>query len=171
MKEKIKTLAGKGNLQARPGSRQWSIAVRLEMQSAIDDALFAIKQIEAYRDLMLEHGVDLLDSEGDDFWGEFNRFASEPRPYGLGCSRELIDEAIALKEKITGDFEEITEELHDLAIGGNHAKVDDLLEQHGFYSVGFDKEHEAERFCRFRGGKPQFLLYSRISDSVWKLEV
>ena len=171
MEEKLTTLSNAGNLGAKPGSRQWSIAVRLELHSHIDDMLFAIKQIEAYRNLMLEHGVDLLNSKGKDFWGEFDRFAEEPRPYGLGCPRKLIDEAIALAEKITGDFDEIVETLDHIAGCGRNSEVDSLLEKHGFYSVGFDPEHEAERFCRFKSGKPEFLLYSRISDRVWKLEI
>ena len=69
-----------------------------------------------------------------------------------------------------GEFEKLIEYLDDIAGRSDHLTVEKLIEQKGFYPVGDNKEHEANMYCRIVDGNPQFLMHSRISDSVKKME-
>jgi hypothetical protein len=84
-----------GNLSAPPGSRDWAIAVRLELQFTLnnvkgdaehlDDMIALIREHQGYRQLTNRKGRPFLSYES---------FCVEPQPFGLGYRTEDINRII-----------------------------------------------------------------------------
>ncbi|MHC5935204.1 hypothetical protein [Nostoc sp.] len=118
LKAHIKTLGNAGDLTALPGSRAWAIAVRLEIQAVLHDAMFNAQQLKAWRDLMKEYDgyQQLVDEYGKTF-KTYEELCKAQPPFGLGCESSNIDKII--KELELAD--EKTFELQKLPLkqGGN----------------------------------------------------
>jgi len=95
LKSYIETLGNAGNLNAKPVSLQWAIAVRLEMQSVLGDAKFSSRQIQAWQNLMKENKGfrQLVDKNGKPF-KSYEQFCNAQPPFGLGCQSSEIDRII-----------------------------------------------------------------------------
>ncbi|NEN89009.1 MAG: hypothetical protein F6K48_08825 [Okeania sp. SIO3H1] len=95
LKSHIETLGNAGNLNATPGSRPWAIAVRLEMQSVLNDITFNARQLKAWRDLMKKQvGYRQLVNEGGKAFKTYEQFCKAKPPFGLGCVPSEIDQVI-----------------------------------------------------------------------------
>ncbi|MBD2560966.1 MULTISPECIES: hypothetical protein [Nostoc] len=118
LKAHIETLGNAGDLNALPGSRPWAIAVKLEMQAVIHDAVFNAQQLKAWRDLMKEYDgyQQLVDEHGKPFKSYEELCKAQP-PFGLGCEPLDIDKLISELEL----SDEKTFELEKLPLkqGGN----------------------------------------------------
>ncbi len=95
LKAHIKTLGNAGDLTALPGSRSWAIAVKLEMQAVLHDAVFNAQQLKAWRDLMKEYDgyQQLVDEHGKPF-KTYEELCKAQPPFGLGCEPSDIDKII-----------------------------------------------------------------------------
>ncbi|MBD6614966.1 hypothetical protein FNW02_03635 [Komarekiella sp. 'clone 1'] len=118
LKAHIETLGNAGDLNALPGSRPWAIAVKLEMQAVIHDAVFNAQQLKAWRDLMKEYDgyQQLVDEHGKPF-KTYEELCKAQPPFGLGCEPLDIDKLISELEL----SDEKTFELEKLPLkqGGN----------------------------------------------------
>jgi hypothetical protein len=95
LKAHIKTLGNAGDLTATPGSLSWAIAVRLEMQAVLHDAIFNAQQLKAWRDLMKEyHGYQQLVNEHGNSFKSYEELCKAQPPFGLGCESSDIDKII-----------------------------------------------------------------------------
>lgn len=111
LKAHIKTLGNAGDLTALPGSRAWAIAVRLEMQAVLHDAMFNAQQLKAWRDLMKEYDgyQQLVDEHGKPF-KTYEELCKTQPPFGLGCEASDIDKIIKeleLADEKTFDLEKL----------------------------------------------------------------
>ncbi|MGF1932814.1 MAG: hypothetical protein RM347_000185 [Nostoc sp. ChiQUE02] len=95
LKAHIRTLGNAGDLTAPPGSQAWAIAVRLEMQAVLHDAVFNAQQLKAWRDLMKEYDgyQQLVDEYGKPF-KTYEELCKAQPPFGLGCEPSDIDKII-----------------------------------------------------------------------------
>ncbi|MEH2374197.1 hypothetical protein [Nostoc sp.] len=95
LKAHIKTLGNAGDLTAPPGSRPWAIAVKLEIQAVLHDAVFNAQQLKAWRDLMKEYNgyQQLVDERGKPFKSYEELCKTQP-PFGLGYESSDIDKII-----------------------------------------------------------------------------
>lgn len=99
LKANIKTLGNAGDLTAPPGSLPWAIAVRLEMQSVLHDAMFNAQQLKAWRDLMKEYnGYKQLVDENGNYFKTYEELCQAKPPFGLGCESSDIDQIIKQME-------------------------------------------------------------------------
>ena len=97
----LSQLNTKGDLSAKPGSPDWSIALKLEMQSYLHDIRFDAEQIKAWLKLFQENsGFEVLakNLNGDKFesWEEF---CETRKPFGLGCSLDELQKILAILEE------------------------------------------------------------------------
>ena len=74
-----------GNLGASPGSPAWAIAVRIELQIALDRKEVAESHLSTWLRLFQEHQGwrALKDSQGNPF-RSWESFCAAPYPFGLG---------------------------------------------------------------------------------------
>ncbi|MEJ1936998.1 hypothetical protein WDZ92_42950 [Nostoc sp. NIES-2111] len=95
LKAHIKTLGNAGDLTATPGSLSWAIAVRLEMQAVLHDAMFNAQQLKAWHDLMKEHhGYQQLVDEHGNYFKSYEELCKARPPFGLGCESSTIEKII-----------------------------------------------------------------------------
>ncbi|MEH1843036.1 MAG: hypothetical protein V7L20_30965 [Nostoc sp.] len=107
LKAHIETLGNAGDLNALPGSRSWAIAVKLELQAVLHDAMFNAQQLKAWRDLMKEYDgyQQLVDEHGKPF-KTYEELCKAQPPFGLGCEASDIDKIIKeLESSNTKTFE------------------------------------------------------------------
>lgn len=85
-----------GSLDAPPGSERWAIAVKVEIQCALDSRDFDVSRLQRWISLMREHEgwKTLLDANGKPF-DSYEAFSVAPRPFGLGYATADIDHIIA----------------------------------------------------------------------------
>ncbi len=84
-----------GNLTATPGSRDWAIAVRLELQGTLHDMKADASHLDAMYRLMLTHkGYEQLTDEQGRPFADFTAFCLARLPYGLGMPPAMIDRLI-----------------------------------------------------------------------------
>lgn len=82
-----------GDLHAEPGTRDWAVAVRLEIQSCLHDRASNAEMLEMWLKGMREHGGwrTLKDQRGKPF-ASYAAFCKAPPPFGLGKGpTELAD--------------------------------------------------------------------------------
>lgn len=96
LKAHLETLGNAGDLTAPVGSRPWAIAVRLEMQAVLHDAVFNAQQLKAWRDLIKEYDgyQRLVDEHGKPFKSYEDLCKAKP-PFGFGCESSNIDKIIS----------------------------------------------------------------------------
>jgi hypothetical protein len=81
-----------GDLAAPPGSRDWAVAVRLQLQASLNAFPGSTQHLSNLRDLMREHkGYRHLTDHRDRPFATYAAFCKEPQPYGLGYDPEVID--------------------------------------------------------------------------------
>jgi len=92
----ISTLNAHGDLSAPPGSRPWAIAVRRELQSAIDNRESDTMNLKRFLLLMEQHeGYKVLtDARGRPF-RSYRAFCEARHPIGLGYDPEMLQLVIA----------------------------------------------------------------------------
>ncbi len=84
-----------GDLTATPGSREWAIAVRLELQGTLYDIKAHTRHLDAMYRLMATHtGYEQLTDEQGQPFADFTAFCLARPPYGLGMPPEVIDRLI-----------------------------------------------------------------------------
>src|SRR5262245_36327264 len=84
-----------GDLHAAPGSHDWAVAMRLELQAklhasetdaeSLRDYLLAMRKFEGWR--------ELSDARGNAF-GSFELFCAAGHPYGLGYDVDALDHIV-----------------------------------------------------------------------------
>jgi hypothetical protein len=91
-----------GNLSAPPGSRPWSVAMRLEIQSVLRDERSSAEHMGTLLRLFVQHNGfrELEDDKGKRF-PTFESFCLCKPPWGLGYSRDDIDRII--KERASAE--------------------------------------------------------------------
>lgn len=89
------TLYGAGDKEAVPGSPQWAIAVRLQLQSYLKEHQSNVEDLEVAIRAMVKHeGWRHLKSRSGQQFESFEAFSRESRPWGLGYECGAIDEII-----------------------------------------------------------------------------
>jgi hypothetical protein len=84
-----------GNLSAPPGSRDWAVAVRLELQFTLNNVKGDAEHLDAMISLIREHQGyrQLTNLKGRTFLS-YESFCVEPQPFGLGYRIEDINRII-----------------------------------------------------------------------------
>ncbi len=81
-----------GDRSADPGSREWALAVRLDIQANLHQWDDDVKNVKAFIELMVRHeGWRKLEDRRRRPFDSFADFCKEREPYGLGHDPELID--------------------------------------------------------------------------------
>ncbi len=94
---KVNTLASlePGDLAAPPGSQPWAIAVRLQIQSLLNDGGSNVKQLRTWLEGIEEHsGYSQLTDENGEAFSSYAEFCKAKQPWGLGSSPEIIEKMI-----------------------------------------------------------------------------
>jgi hypothetical protein len=93
------TLMSAGDLGAPPGSREWAIAVKVEIQLALDDATRRAEDLETWVKGMEESRGYLLlpDPEGNPFTS-YKAFCRAKPPWGIGKDPKLIAQMIGKRK-------------------------------------------------------------------------
>lgn len=104
MKARVKpteTLNERGNLAAEPGSRDWAIAMRLEILSLLADNESSAKHLRmTVLDMQERHGYKHLFRENGKPFLTFEEFCVERQPFGLGYESRVIQHIIEEREDI-----------------------------------------------------------------------
>jgi hypothetical protein len=89
------TLDEVGNLNAPPGSRDWAVAVCLDIQSTLNDVKGDAEHLDVMIALIREHKGyrQLKDRRGRPF-ATYEAFCIEKQPFGLGYRTDDIDRII-----------------------------------------------------------------------------
>ncbi len=89
-------ILGVGDLSAEPGSQQWAIRVRAEIQVAIKNTSTDRKQLDEWLRIMQKYSgyKSLEDSRGRPFTS-YEMFCVEKVPWGLGYSTKDLDRIVA----------------------------------------------------------------------------
>jgi hypothetical protein len=100
MSKSVETLGEPGDLTAAPGSREWAIAVRLELQSGIRETKSDAASVLSWRRLFEKHaGYRVLpDADGQPFQS-YRAFCEAQPPRGLGYDPDVL--AQILEERKT----------------------------------------------------------------------
>jgi hypothetical protein len=90
------TLMTPGDLAAPPGSREWAIAVRTEIQLALKDTTRRAEDLEIWvRGMESNRGYLQLPGPDGDPFASFEEFCCAKPPWGVGYDRKLIEQIIA----------------------------------------------------------------------------
>ncbi len=88
----LRTLGNVGDRSAKPGSRDWALAVRLDIQANLHQWSDDVKTVKAFIELMIRHeGWRTLEDRRGRVFSSFADFCKEREPYGLGHDPDLID--------------------------------------------------------------------------------
>jgi hypothetical protein len=83
---------GVGNLGAKPGSREWAIAVRARIQVAIKNTSADYASLQRWLETMQRHnGYKALEDSRGRAFTSYESFCVEKLPYGLGYSVDALD--------------------------------------------------------------------------------
>lgn len=89
------TLDETGDLAAPPGSQPWAIAVRLQIQSFLNDSVGDVKQLRTWLKGIEEHsGYTQLTNENGEAFSSYAEFCKTKQPWGLGSSPEIIEQKL-----------------------------------------------------------------------------
>ena len=112
-----------GGIGATPGTPQWALAIKLKLQSVLQNKIAVnAEQLKAWRELMRQPVAynQLLDRFGRQFHNYEELCRAQP-PYGLGCEPEELDRLIEkLELKDTKPVEVPTDPLKDLGNPSNY---------------------------------------------------
>ncbi len=82
-KVKTLTLDETGDLAAPPGSQPWAIAVRLQIQSLLNDNAGGVKQLRSWLEKIEEHsGYSQLANEDGETFSSYADFCKAKQPWG-----------------------------------------------------------------------------------------
>ncbi len=102
MGTRFSTLGDVGSLAAPPGSRDWAVAVRLELQAALSSFRGSADHLQTMLALMRRHeGWRQLAGEDRQPFATYEAFCAAPVPLGLGWQAERLDQAIGRGEPAT----------------------------------------------------------------------
>lgn len=89
------TVGEAGDMNASPGSREWALAVSLEIYAILNDVRGDAEHLDVMLTLFREHKgwQQLADRRGRPF-ASYEVFCVAPRPHGLGYRTEDIDRII-----------------------------------------------------------------------------
>lgn len=89
------TLDETGDLAAPPGSQPWAIAVRLQIQSFLNDNAGGVKQLRSWLEGIEEHsGYSQLKNEDGETFSSYAEFCNAKQPWGLGYAPEIIEQKL-----------------------------------------------------------------------------
>lgn len=89
------TLGEVGDLKAEPGSRDWAIAVRIDIRTTLNDVKGDAKHLDVMLSLMRQHhGYRQLTNRRGKPFNSYEAFCVEPQPFGLGYRTDDIDRII-----------------------------------------------------------------------------
>lgn len=89
------TLDETGDLAAPPGSQPWAIAVRLQIQSFLNDNAGGVKQLRSWLEGIEEHsGYSQLTNEDGETFSSYAEFCNAKQPWGLGYAPEIIEQKL-----------------------------------------------------------------------------
>jgi hypothetical protein len=102
MKIRTSTLDEIGDLSAPPGTRDWAVAVCLDIQATLNDVKGDAEHLDVMVGLIREHKGyrQLADKRGRPF-ATYEAFCVAPQPYGLGYRREDIERIIGERKART----------------------------------------------------------------------
>lgn len=88
----MRELGAAGNRTAPPGTKEWALAVRLDIQANLHQWSDDVKTVKAFIDLIVKHdGWRVLEDRKGRPFSSFADFCKEREPYGLGHDPDLID--------------------------------------------------------------------------------
>jgi len=94
------TLGETGDLAAPPGSREWAIAVRSKLVSALHDAEFSADNAKDWFEAMRRHeGWKTLEGRNGKPFKSFEAFCTELQPFGLGYKVDHIERIIRERQE------------------------------------------------------------------------
>lgn len=94
------TLGDVGSIDAPPGSRDWAVAVRLDIQATLNDVRGEAEHLDAMLGLLRQHeGWRKLTNGKRQLFASYEAFCLEPQPYGLGYRTEDIDRIIGERRR------------------------------------------------------------------------
>lgn len=100
-----------GDLAAPPGSQPWAIAVRLQIQSLLNDSASNVKQLRSWLSGIEEHsGYSQLTDENGEAFSSYAEFCQAKQPWGLGSSPEIIEQKLKDLELQNENIVEVEEE-------------------------------------------------------------
>lgn len=81
-----------GDISAPPGSREWALAVRLELQSVLHDTTYSGERLQRLLRAMEQHAgyQHLAGSDGEPFL-TYRAFCIAAPPFGLGYDPAVLD--------------------------------------------------------------------------------
>lgn len=84
-----------GDLAAPLGSQSWAIAVRLQIQSFLNDGVSDVDRLRSWLSLIEEHsGYSQLTNEDGEAFSSYAEFCKAKQPWGLGSSPEIIEKML-----------------------------------------------------------------------------
>jgi hypothetical protein len=96
---KIHTIGEMGDIGAKPGSREWAIAARRKLHSAIHNTESMVKGVKLWIDVFDEFcGYKQLEKPDGSKFKSFSEFCSTPEPHGLGYPEEVVNRIRAEKD-------------------------------------------------------------------------
>ena len=105
------TLDEPGDLAAPPGSQPWAIAVRLQIQSLLNDNAGDVKQLRTWLKGIEEHsGYSQLTNENGEAFSSYADFCKAKQPWGIGSSPEIIEQMLKDLELQNENIVEVEEE-------------------------------------------------------------
>ena len=105
------TLDEPGDLAAPTGSQSWAIAVRLQIQSLLNDSGSNVNQLRSWLSGIEEHsGYSQLTDENGETFSSYAEFCKAKQPWGLGSSSEIIEKMLKDLELIQDKIVEVEEE-------------------------------------------------------------
>ena len=105
------TLDETGDLAAPPGSQPWAIAVRLQIQSFLNDNAGGVKQLRSWLEGIEEHsGYSQLKNEDGETFSSYAEFCNAKQPWGLGYAPEIIEQKLKDLELQKDNIVEVEEE-------------------------------------------------------------
>ena len=100
MATRRQTLGETGDLAAPPGSREWAIAVRSKLVSALHDAEFSADNAKDWFEGMRRHeGWKTLEGRNGKPFKSFEAFCTEPQPFGLGYKVDHVERIIRERQE------------------------------------------------------------------------
>lgn len=100
-----------GDLAAPPGSQPWARAVRLQIQSLLNDNAGDVKQLRTWLSGIEEHsGYSQLTNENGEAFSSYADFCKAKQPWGLGFSPEVIEQKLKDLELQNENIVEVEEE-------------------------------------------------------------
>lgn len=91
MKVRTSTLGDVGNIEASPGTKDWSLAVHNDLMRSLNDMAGDARHARAMKELLLQHDgwKQLTDRKGRRFLS-FTHYCTTDQPFGLGYDPDFL---------------------------------------------------------------------------------